>query len=431
MEIKNARLSDIKPYEKNPRKNDEAVDYVANSIKEFGFKQPIVVDKNGVIIAGHTRYKAAKKLGLKTVPVVYAEDLNDEQVRAYRLADNKTGEKAFWDFDLLGEELDNILSFDMEDFGFDLDEGEPNPYDIPESEKGSLEEVYVVPPFSVLDTRQGYWKTRQKQWNDMILDSGQGRDKVKVIASTFGKKFNDASILDPVLAEIMCRWFTPQPKGNKCFDVFAGDTAFGFVSSYLGNEFNGIELRQEQADFNQHRIDAFGLNAHYHCDDGRNVLDHLQPESQDLLFSCPPYFDLEVYSDKENDASNQGSYEEFYAILDEAFKKAAVCLKENRFAVIVITEIRSRKNGAYYDFTGDVKRTFKEAGFCLYNDLVLINAAGSAAMRAANWMKTRKMIRTHQNVLVFYKGNPKKIKDHFPVIEEYKDGALFYESENE
>jgi DNA modification methylase len=114
-------MVNIKEYAGNPRINDKAVDAVANSIREFGFKQPIVVDKEGVIIAGHTRYKAARKLGLDTVPVLYATDLTDAQVKAYRLADNKTAEFAEWDEDLLGAELIELaeLAFDMEAFGFE------------------------------------------------------------------------------------------------------------------------------------------------------------------------------------------------------------------------------------------------------------------------------------------------------------------------
>lgn len=122
MKVKEVEISKVIPYENNPRKNDEAVKYVANSIKEFGFKQPIVCDADGVIIAGHTRYKAAQSLGLKTVPVVYADDLTAEQVQAYRLADNKVAEFAEWDFDLLGEELDGLLNIDMGEFGFDIDD---------------------------------------------------------------------------------------------------------------------------------------------------------------------------------------------------------------------------------------------------------------------------------------------------------------------
>ena len=108
------------PYENNPRYNENAVDAVARSIEEFGFQQPIVVDKDYVIIVGHTRHKAAKRLGLETVPCVVADHLTEEQVRAYRLADNKVGELAKWDFYKLDVEMEGIENIDMGDFGFDL-----------------------------------------------------------------------------------------------------------------------------------------------------------------------------------------------------------------------------------------------------------------------------------------------------------------------
>ena len=104
MEIVNKKLSELKPYEKNPRKNDEAVQYVANSIKEFGFKVPIVIDKDGVIVAGHTRYKASLELGLDEVPCIIADDLNEEQIKAFRLADNKVSEQATWNLELLDDD---------------------------------------------------------------------------------------------------------------------------------------------------------------------------------------------------------------------------------------------------------------------------------------------------------------------------------------
>ena len=111
-------LTDITPYENNPRNNEEAVEKVTNSIKEFGFNQPIVVDKDNVIIVGHTRYLAAQKLGLTEAPVIVAGNLSDEQARAYRLADNKTGELAGWDFEKLALELEQIEDINMSDFGF-------------------------------------------------------------------------------------------------------------------------------------------------------------------------------------------------------------------------------------------------------------------------------------------------------------------------
>jgi site-specific DNA-methyltransferase (adenine-specific) len=119
MEIKDLKITDLKPYEKNPRMNDNAVPYVANSIKEFGFKVPIIIDKKNVIVAGHTRYKAAKQLGLETVPCIIADDLTPKQIKAFRLADNKTAEKAEWEAEFLSDELKELLDVDMGAFGFE------------------------------------------------------------------------------------------------------------------------------------------------------------------------------------------------------------------------------------------------------------------------------------------------------------------------
>ncbi len=124
MNIIEKSINEVKPYKNNPRKNDEAVEYVANSIKEFGFKVPIIIDKNNIIVAGHTRYKASKRLGLQKVPCIIADDLNDEQIKAFRLADNKVSEKSEWDDSLLDEELSNIFDIDMKLFDFDIFNGE-------------------------------------------------------------------------------------------------------------------------------------------------------------------------------------------------------------------------------------------------------------------------------------------------------------------
>lgn len=151
MEVINRSIDSITPYEKNPRKNDEAVKYVAESIKQFGFKVPIVIDSDGIIVAGHTRYKAAKKLKLEEVPCIVADDLTEEQVKAFRLADNKVAEKSEWDFDLLGEELDDILNIDMEAFGFDFEiEEEPEAteddyeVELPQEPKAKLGDIYQL-----------------------------------------------------------------------------------------------------------------------------------------------------------------------------------------------------------------------------------------------------------------------------------------------
>ena len=145
MQTREIAIKDIIPYENNPRYNENAVDAVARSIKEFGFQQPLVLDKDYVIIVGHTRYKAAQQLGVETVPCVIADNLTDEQVKAYRLADNKVGELAKWDFTKLEIEMGEIYDIDMGDFGFDMhsveidwatvDEINEENYEKPESDK--------------------------------------------------------------------------------------------------------------------------------------------------------------------------------------------------------------------------------------------------------------------------------------------------------
>lgn len=118
MQIVNKSIDEIIPYEKNPRKNDKSIDYVAESINQFGFKVPIVIDKDNVIVCGHTRYKASQRLGLESVPCVVADDLTDEQIKAFRLADNKVSEFSEWDFGFLEEELKDIAQIDMTALGF-------------------------------------------------------------------------------------------------------------------------------------------------------------------------------------------------------------------------------------------------------------------------------------------------------------------------
>lgn len=120
MNIQLFSLSELKPYEKNPRNNEKAIDKVAESIKQFGFKVPIVIDKDNVIVTGHTRFYASKQLKLEKVPCIIADDLTDKQIKAYRLADNKVAEFSEWDFDLLEEELNALDDWDLSEFGFEL-----------------------------------------------------------------------------------------------------------------------------------------------------------------------------------------------------------------------------------------------------------------------------------------------------------------------
>ena len=164
MKIEFKNVNDLIPYENNPRLNDEAVEYVANSIKEFGFKVPIIIDKNNVIVTGHTRLKAAKKLKIKEVPTIKADDLTDEQIKAFRLADNKVSEKALWDFDKLNVELENI-DLNMNNFGFDIEPINIEPINIEDDDEGyygdereRTNRAYNLDIIDYSNLSEGFWQ---------------------------------------------------------------------------------------------------------------------------------------------------------------------------------------------------------------------------------------------------------------------------------
>lgn len=417
LKIEYVKTDTLQAYVNNAKEHPaEQVEQIKKSIEQFGFNDPIAIWHDNEVIEGHGRLIAATELGLEEVPIIRLDDLTDEQRRAYMLVHNKLTMNSDFNLDLLALELDDITNIDMTEFGFqDLDLGDIDPTADPEN--ASLQDKFLVPPFSILDARQGYWLDRKRLWRERIGDEGQARD-VSVFDGNLKNyvtdSFASASILDPVLCEIVCKWFTPGDNSN-VFDVFAGDTVFGWVSSFLGHNFTGIELRKEQADFNTRATQ--GMTARYICDDGQNVLQHIEEQSQDMLFSCPPYFDLEVYSELENDASNQDTYEDFYKILDTAFSRAIKCLKDERFAVIVVGDVRNRKTGTYYGFPDDIKATFKRNGMECLNEIILIDPIGTARLRASRYMDYRKVAKVHQNVLVFYKGDAQKVNKVFPRIE--------------
>jgi hypothetical protein len=417
-------INDIKPNPSNPRLiKDDKFKKLVQSLKDFpemANVRPIVVNQDMVILGGNMRFKAMKEAKWKQIPVEVV-DWDEAKQREFIIKDNVGfGE---WDWDDLAnnwnaEELDkwglDVPQFEAEQLEAEEDDAEINAIQ-------KLKDKFIVPPFSVLNARDGNWQERKSYWKELIKDTGITRDtgnqtntRYRTLEgfSAAREDENVGSVLDPVLSEIVNLWFG-LPNCNT-FDCFAGDTVFGYVSSYLGNTFTGIELRQSQADFNNDR--TVGMSAKYICDDGRNIDKHIPPNSQDLLFSCPPYFDLEIYSDLPNDASNQKEYKDFIKILDVSFSKAIKCIKENRFAVIVCGDVRDKK-GNYYRFPDHIKDIFNKNGMSTYNELILVDPVGNLQMRVSKYMEHRKVGKTHQNVLVFYKGNPKEIKNIFPKIE--------------
>jgi 16S rRNA G966 N2-methylase RsmD len=214
------------------------------------------------------------------------------------------------------------------------------------------------------------------------------------------------SIFDPVLCELVYSWFCPP--GGVVLDQFAGGSVRGIVASKLGRKYIGVDL-------SAHQIKANRDQAKKICGDNQPVwhvgdslkIDTLCPGVQaDLVFSCPPYADLEVYSDDKQDLSTM-PYTAFIKSYREIIKKSCALLKENRFACFVVGEVRDKK-GAYYQFVPDTVKAFTDCGMRFYNEAILITCVGSLPIRVGKQFKSgRKLGKTHQNVLVFVKGDGK------------------------
>ena len=310
-----------------------------------------------------------------------------------------------------------------------LFEGEEYQYLMLDNAKKSLNDKFLIPPFSTFDTRQGYWQDRKDRWKGLGIKSELGRD-----ATTFNMKEwadkkgesgdlsgnklpSDTSIFDPTLCEICYKWFCVE-NGN-ILDPFAGGSVRGIVANVLGYKYIGIDLseRQIQANYdNAKELQCDMTKLHWINDDSMNVDNYVKDETADLIFTCPPYYDLEVYSDKENDLSNM-SFDDFKKSYSEILKKCFKKLKNNRFGIVVIGDVRDKK-GFYRNLIDITKQAICDENIGFYNDIILLNSLASASLRAeGQFTASRKVVKVHQNVLVFYKGNVKEIKNNFKEIE--------------
>ena len=277
----------------------------------------------------------------------------------------------------------------------------------------TLIESFVVPPFSTLDTRQGYWIDRKRMWERYLGDTGATRD------GDFGRTYNitkqglykQTSMFDPVLVELMYKWFCPE--GGKILDPFGGEQTKGVIAGLMGYEHLGVELRQEQVDVNNKHTKKYS-NVAYKCGDSR-LLDSMNLDTDyNFCLTSPPYFNLEEYSTKKEDLS-RASYNEFIRGLTITFDGIYSHLQDDSFVVVKLGEVRDNK-GALIGLVPDFIHKMQKLGYHYYNELVLINQSGTGAIRAAGNMKSRKIVKCHQNILVFYKGDLEHIKDKFPEL---------------
>lgn len=416
------------PYARNARTHSDAqVAQIAASIREFGWTNPILVDGESGIIAGHGRLLAARKLNMPEVPCIELSSLSEIQKRAYILADNKLALNAGWDDEMLRLELGELAAMDFDTLltGFSdeellgLNDGATAVGE--RSGNGNLSDRFMLPPFSVLNAREGWWQERKKAWIAVGIKSEIGRTATvsgsKMVAkySADGNRHtgmvnkSDTSVFDPVVCELACRWFSPA--GGIILDPFAGGSVRGIVASKLGRQYVGVDLRPEQIEANKAQGDDICADSEFppvwYCGDSRNIAKTCSGVQADFIFSCPPYADLEVYSDDPADLSTL-SYGEFRQSYFEIVEKSCSLLKQDRFAAFVVGEVRD-KRGNYYDFVGDTVQAFRSAGLDYCNEAILITMVGSLPIRAAKqFSSSRKLGKTHQNILVFCKGDQKK-----------------------
>lgn len=289
-----------------------------------------------------------------------------------------------------------------------------------------LRERFLEPVFSVLDTKTGSWQNRKRKWKSLGIQGEIGREnkgnsafnnlKIRYIDNdrprNKGKNFAEKvlqvaesnSTFDPALTELMYHWFCK--KEGKILDPFAGGSVRGIVANYLNYKYTGIELRKEQVLENVKQADLILKEKdkpNWIVGDSDTILDSLN-EKFDFIFTCPPYYNLEIYSDEEGDLSNLQSYELFIEKYFSIIKKSCSLLNEGCYACFVIGEIRDKK-GNYYGFVPDTINCFKKVeNMYYYNEAILLNQISSASLRAINSWKNKKLSKVHQNVLIFKKG---------------------------
>lgn len=314
-------------------------------------------------------------------------------------------------------------------FGADLF-GNP----IKETRDCKLAEDFIIPPFSVLSARDGAWQDRKRRWLSFGIKGEVGRgantDAVaerKPTASlkggltyglTFGAYDNrkestttDAgtSVFDPVVCELAYRWFCPS--GGQIIDPFAGGSVRGIVADILGYGYWGCDLRQDQIDANRDQAAEIceGVGPSWVCGDSLEKME-CAPMA-DFLFSCPPYGDLEKYSDDPRDISTM-DYHSFMGAYRRIILRSCERLKNNRFACFVVGDFRNPKTGAYRNFVSDTIESFRQCGLELYNEAILVTSVGSLPIRVGKqFVTSRKMGKTHQNILVFVKGDGRAAAD--------------------
>jgi hypothetical protein len=318
---------------------------------------------------------------------------------------------------------------------------------------GKMCQRFIEPPFTTLDQRSGRWQDRKREWLALGLQGelgrsaspggsmmpaadysqgergdGRGRHLGRTVSGskcTSGKNTcmiegegASVSIFDPVLCELIYSWFMPDRPSLGILDPFAGGSVRGIVAGRLGYEYSGVELRPEQIEANVKQALEIPCDPrpHWVCGDSINI-EQMAGDEYDLLFTCPPYWNLERYSDDPRDISTLDRWPEFAGKYQRIMYLSARRLKSQRFAVVVVGNIRDGE-GFIRDMRGPTGVAMADAGFKLYNEFILLTPIGSLPLRVnGQFSKGRKAGAAHQYVLCFFRGNPEAIDADFHPFE--------------
>jgi 16S rRNA G966 N2-methylase RsmD len=507
---------DLKAHPANFRRHPDSQRIaLGESLKEHGYlSAPIMNRRTQTLLDGHARVELAVESEERLIPVRVI-DVSEAQEQRILASFDRIGSLADQDDGALAALL-QVLAASAEGLPAGWEQGDLDTLLAElgtdevttdgadrETARQTLRERFGVPPFSVLDARQGYWQERKRAWIALGIQSELGRgdgtrpgspgdhrpavtregpydggDAYRYAgpnrsdhkpsgpipggagantpysrqrkASSPGRnsgqdlmrgehgvgeksggltwtgkaaefdgyrvengeretpQTSGTSIFDPVLCELAYRWFCPER--GRVLDPFAGGSVRGIVAQVLGRSYVGIDLAAAQIKANREQADAIGVAPEWIAGDSRECVSLVGGGEFDFVFSCPPYADLEVYSDDPRDLSTL-PYPEFLAQYRAIIRTAVGRLKENRFACFVVGDVRDPQ-GFYRNFVSDTIAAFQDAGMLLYNHAILVTAVGSLPIRVGKQFGTyRKLGKTHQDVIIAYRGDPKRIQD--------------------
>jgi DNA modification methylase len=431
------------PYQLLPPLTQIELDNLENSIIEKGVLVPIIVDENGEIIDGHHRKMICDKHNIEC-PKIVRSNLTEQEKRSEARSLNvarrhlNTEQKRIV---IAGEISDSpndsnnsiakrlgvsdvTVAKIREKIGLKSEKVIGSDGKLYKSSKGKIVEKFGYSPVSILDSTNDNWRNRKNWWKAWGIESEIARDATAFsyanqndpVSQKMQEKNNPISLFDPVIAELMVSWHSSE--NSIVYDPFAGGPVRGVVTATLGRKYIGCEIRPEQVIANNENAKYLNRLNMFNKDffpkwilEDSNTVD--VPKDIDLIFTCPPYFNLEKYSELDSDISNK-TEKEFIDLYSSIIKRSVQNLQDDSFCIFVVGNLR-KSNGSIFDMCGLTIRSFEEAGLKYYNEYIYKSPIGGSVFRLGQFEMGRKAIKIHQTIIVGVKGDGMKASKKNPI----------------